>query len=128
MSENKGVFALHRPRHSISLPLILTYLFAVCAASSIARFDLRMSNTRALVFCILLSTFALASLQPRFALLWALLVGFAVPIAEAYSAFYGAARPGVGTPGSLGILALITLAIGLTGAYIGVFFRKMLRP
>lgn len=115
-------------RSSLRISLIIiTYVLAVYAAAWIARFDLRTNNTRGVVFAMLLSTFACSALQARYAVLWALLLGFAVPIAETYGAAAGTPRPGLGSAVSLSTLALITLAIGFTGAAIGVLFRKMIR-
>ncbi|MCU1273209.1 MAG: hypothetical protein JWO48_640 [Bryobacterales bacterium] len=114
-------------RESLTISLIITYAFAVSAAAWIARFDLRTNNTRGVVFAILMSTFACSALHARYATLWALLLGLAVPIAETYSAAAGAPRPGLGIAVSLAILALITLTIGFTGAAIGVLFRKVIR-
>jgi hypothetical protein len=114
-------------RESLTISLIMTYAFAVCAAAWTARFDLRTSNTRGVVFAILLSTFACSALHPRYATLWALLLGLAVPIAETYTAAAGVPRPGLGEAVSLAMLALITIAIGFTGAAIGVLFRKVVR-
>jgi hypothetical protein len=105
----------------------MTYALAVSAAAWIARFDLRTNNTPGVVFATLLSAFACSALQARYATLWALLLGFAVPIAETYSAAVGAARPGLGVGVSLATLALITLAIGFTGAALGVIFGRMIR-
>jgi len=114
-------------RESVRIPLIVTYLAAVCAAAWIARFDLRTNNTRGVVFAVVLAAFACSAVQVRYATLWALLVGFAVPIAEVYSAAAGAPRPGLGVATAWATLALITLAIGFTGAAIGVLFHKIIR-
>ena len=114
-------------RDSVRISLIVTYVVAVCAAAWIARFDLRTNNTRAVVFAVLLTAFACSALEVRYATLWALLVGFAVPIAETYSAAAGAPRPGLGVPTAWATLAFITLAIGFTGSAIGVLFHKMIR-
>lgn len=114
-------------RDSVRASLIGAYVIAVWMAAWIARFDLRANNTRGVVFAILLSTFACSVIEPRYAALWALLVGFAVPIAEVYSAAGGAPRPGLGAPIPLVILALITLAIAFTGAAIGLLFHKLIR-
>src|SRR5207237_3745630 len=114
-------------RNSVRISLIIPYVLAVCAAAWIARFDLRTNNTCGVVFAMLLSAFACSALQARYAILWALLLGFAVPIAETYNAAAGAPRPGLGTAVSLVTLALITLAIGFTGTAFGVLFHKMIR-
>lgn len=114
-------------RDSITISLMVTYVAAVCAAAWIARFDLRTNNTRAVVFAVLLVAFACSAVQAQYATLWALLVGFAVPIAETYSAAAGAPRPGLGVPTAWATLAFITLAIGFTGSAIGVLFHKMIR-
>jgi hypothetical protein len=129
------VYALHwtkttispGKRYSVRTSLIVTYVFAVCAAAWIARFDLRTNNTRVVVFAMLLSAFLCSAVQAQYATLWALLVGFAVPIAEIYSAAAGAPRPGLGAAISLVTLALITLAIGFTGAAIALLFHKIIR-
>jgi hypothetical protein len=114
-----------RDSHRISLTI--TYVVAVCAAAWIARFDLRTENTSGVVFAMLGSTCACSAVQDRYATLWALMLGFAVPIAETYSAAAGAPRPGLGVTTSLATLTLITLAIGFTGSAIGVLLCKMIR-
>ena len=114
-------------RYSVRILPIVTYVAAVCASGWIARFDLRTNNTRGVVFAVLLTAFACSALEARYATLWALLAGFAVPIAETYSAAVGAPRPGLGVPTAWATLTFITLAIGFTGSAIGVLFHKMSR-
>lgn len=119
--------------------LILTVLLALAGAVFAAYIDLHASEVQAVVMVLLASGFILGALQPRRVLLWALILGIGVVLAEilAYSTGFvplgymhsNAVHPGANYhPSPMSILqSAVSFIFALIGAGVGAGFRAVLR-
>ena len=82
-------------------------------------------DTGVIAFLIIATCFALGAIHPRQAWRWAVLVAVCMISAEVWNHYRGAARPGVRDPWSFAGVGLFITAIGMIGAYAGVFLRSL---
>jgi hypothetical protein len=99
-----------------------TYLFCVAAIILLGRFELHTDDAGVVVLFVLVITFALGSLHPRRAWLWAL-AGWCVPGAHL---FWRAAKSDLNSVSGFVMLTLFVTALGFAGSYSGALLRKVI--
>jgi len=106
----------------MKLANLAAYSFYLVATLLLARFELHTDDAGVVAFFIVAITFVLGCLHPRHAWQWALLVGPAVPVADALFP----AKPHVlHALGDLALLAAFVVVLGLAGSYAGVLARRV---
>jgi hypothetical protein len=99
----------------------LSFVAAVACAALLGYIDLVQADILLPFLLLVLSTFTLGAFAPRKAWLWGLLIGCAVPLAQAGALAVGFETP---YPNAVGETWFVPLA-GLIAAYAGVLTRRV---
>ena len=123
----------------INPSLVLTILLALAGAGFAAYIDMRASEVQAVVMVLMVAGLILGALQPRYVLLWALILGIGVVLAEVIAYWTGfvpagyihsnAVHPGAGyAPSPMSILqSAVSFIFALIGAGVGAGVRAIFR-
>ena len=105
-------------------PTTLVLVLAIIGSVFVGYIDSHATEVQATLMVMLPITFALGFIQPKRAWLWALIVGFSIPVGFLWHMLMGATYV---EPPTNGFFTLIALVPAFIGAFAGAIFRSVIR-